>query len=219
MNTAEATRQIYWNISHVWVMYVLLLPVLIVAGYGIYRHVVRWRRGLPLARFDRPAERIKLVLKHALGQQRTARDGYAGLFHRLIVYGFIVLVIATTIVAIYADLGIHVMHGGLYLYFQSFVVDIFGVLVLVGTLMAALRRFVARPKNLVYTDEAAWILAAVFAIVATGFLLEGLRIAATNDPWAAWSPFGNLTARLLRPAMGADAMQQAHRVTWWFHLQ
>ncbi len=52
----------------------------------------------------------------------------------------------------------------------------------------------------------------------TGFLLEGWRIAATNDPWAAWSPFGNLTARLLRPAMGADAMQQAHRVTWWFHL-
>jgi len=218
MNTAEATRQIYWNISHVWVMYVLLLPVLVIAGYGIYRHVVLWRRGLPLARFDRPAERIKLVLKHALGQQRTARDSYAGLFHRFIFYGFIVLVIATTIVAIDADLGIHVMHGGLYLYFQSFVVDVFGVLVLVGTLMAALRRFVARPKNLIYTDEAAWILAAVFAIVVTGFLLEGLRIAATNDPWAAWSPFGNLTARLLRPAMGANAMQQAHRVTWWFHL-
>ena len=209
MNTTEATRQIYWNISHVGVMYVLLLPVLVVAGYGVYRHVMWWRQGLPLARFDRPAERIQLLLKQALGQQRTARDGYAGLFHRFIFYGFIVLAIATTIVALDADLGIHVMHGGLYLYFQSFVVDIFGILVLVGTLMAAVRRFLSRPKKLVYSDEAAWILVAVIVIVATGFLLEGLRIAATNDPWAAWSPFGNLTARLLRPAMGADAIRAA----------
>jgi hypothetical protein len=64
------------------------------------------------------------------------------------------------------------------------------------------------------TNEATWILVALFAIAATGFLLEGLRIAATNDPWAAWSPFGNFMARLLRPALGTDAMQQAHRVTW-----
>ena len=33
---------------------------------------------------------------------------------------------------------------------------------------------------------------AIFAILVTGFLIEGWRIAATNDPWAAWSPFGNL---------------------------
>ncbi len=141
MNTAEATRQIYWNISHVWLMYVLLLPVLVVAGYGIYRHVALWRHGLPLARFDRPAERIRLLLKHALAQQRTARDRYAGLFHRFIFYGFIVLVIATTVVALDADVGIHVMHGRSYLYFQSFIVDVFGVLVLVGTLMAAAPAF------------------------------------------------------------------------------
>jgi len=218
MNPTEATRQIYWNISHVWVMYVMLLPMLAVAGYGIYRHVTWWRNGLPLARFDRPVERIKLVLKHALWQERTARDSYAGLFHRFILFGFIVLGIATTIVAIDADLGIHVMRGGLYLYFQSLVVDVFGVLVLIGALMAAGRRFVAHPKELVYTDEAVWILVGVFVIVSTGFFLEGLRIAATNDPWAAWSPFGNLAARLLRPVMGTNAMQQAHRVTWWFHL-
>ena len=54
MNTAEATRQIYWNISHIWVMYLLLLPTAAVAGYGIYRHFGRWRRGLPAARFDPP---------------------------------------------------------------------------------------------------------------------------------------------------------------------
>src|SRR5215213_3463219 len=103
MNVAEATRQIYWNISNLWVMYALLVPTVAVAGYGIYRHLSRWRRGLPAARFDRPLERAMLVVKHALAQRRTARNRYAGLFHRLISYGFVVLTIATTVVALDAD--------------------------------------------------------------------------------------------------------------------
>ena len=132
MNPADATREIYWNISHIWVMYLLLLPTVAVAGYGIYRHLARWRRGLPAARFDRPGERLRLLVKHALAQRRTARNRYAGLFHRLISYGFIVLTIATTVVALDADVGTAIMRGNFYLYFQSFVVDLFGALVMIG---------------------------------------------------------------------------------------
>lgn len=218
MNSAEATRQIYWNISYVWVMYVLLVPVLVIFGYGVYRRIRCWRLGLPVSRFDRPAERIQLVIRHAIAQSRTAREGYAGLFHRFIFYGFVILAVATTIVALDADFGASIMHGRLYLYFQSFIVDVFGALVLIGVLMAGVQRFLTRPKRLVYTDEAGWILGAIFAIVATGFLLEGWRIVATNDPWAAWSPFGNLAARLFTPIMTTEAVRQAHRFTWWFHL-
>lgn len=214
-----ATRQIYWNISQVWVMYALLLPTAAVASYGIYRHLSRWRRGLPaVARFDHTAARIRLVLKHALAQRRTARNRYAGLFHRLITYGFIILTIATTVVALDADFGTAIMRGRFYLYFQSFVVDILGALVLVGTGMAAARRFLKRPKKLVYTEEAALILAVIFIIAATGFLVEGWRIVATNDPWGSWSPFGNLVARASRPLMSTEALQAAHRGVWWFHL-
>jgi Fe-S oxidoreductase len=218
MNTAEATRQIYWNISHIWVMYVLLLPTAVVAGYGIYRHFSRWRRGLPAARFDHPVERVQLVARHALAQGRTARNRYAGLFHRLITYGFIILTIATTVVALDADFGTTIMRGRFYLYFQSFVVDLFGALVMVGIGMAAARRYLKRPKNLVYTNEATLILAAIFLMCLQGFLIEGWRIAATNDPWGAWSPFGNLIARASRSMMSVKAMQWAHWGTWWFHL-
>ena len=216
---AEATRQIYWNISHVWVMYVLFLPTLVIGGYGIYRHVSRWRQGLSAAAcFDRPAKRMQRLFRHAILQAGTARDPYAGWFHRLIFYGFIVLVIATTVVALDADLGMHVMRGAFYLYFQSFIVDIFGVLVLVGVVMAVVRRWVARPKQLVYTSEATWILVAIFVIIVTGFFLEGWRIAATRDPWAAWSPVGNLAGRASAAFMSAGTMRLAHRVMWWFHL-
>lgn len=218
MNAAEATRRIYWNISHIWVMYVLLLPVLVLFGYGVYRRMRLWRMGLPAARFDRPLERIRLVLRHAVAQSRTAREGFTGLFHRFVFYGFVILTIATTIVALDADFGASIMHGRFYLYFQSFIVDVFGTLVLIGALMAGAQRFLMRPRRLVYTDEAAWILAAIFVIVVTGFLLEGWRIAATNDPWGPWSPFGNLVARLFIPIMTAEGMRQAHRFTWWFHL-
>ncbi len=218
MNPAEATRAIYWNVAHIWVMYVLLLPTALVAGYGIYRHISRWRRGLPAARFDRPAERIKLVLKHAVAQRRTARDRYAGLFHQFISYGFVVLTIATTVVALDADFGTAIMRGRFYLYFQSFIVDLFGALVMVGIVMAAARRYLKRPKKLVYTDEATLILVAIFLLCLQGFLVEGWRIAATNDPWGAWSPFGNMVARASHQLMSVEAMQRAHVGVWWFHL-
>lgn len=218
MNVAQATRPIYWNVSHIWLMYALLVPTIAVAAYGIYLRVRRWCRGAPLARFDRPVERVMLVVRHAIAQRLTARERYAGLFHRFITYGFVILTIATTLVAFDADLGTSILHGWFYLYFQSFTVDVFGALVLVGIAMAALRRWISHPAKLVYTDEAALILAAVLVIVATGFLLEGWRIAATNDPWGAWSPFGNLVARASRPLMSVAALQIAHRATWWFHL-
>jgi Fe-S oxidoreductase len=215
---AEATRQIYWNISHIWVMYVLLLPTLAVGGYGVYRHISRWRRGLPLARFDRPAQRLRLLFNHAQAQRRTAQERYPGLFHRLVFYGFIILTIATTVVALDADFGTRIMRGAFYLYFQSFTVDVFGALVMAGILMAAIRRYLIRPKQLLYTGESGLILLVIFVILATGFAIEGWRIAATNDPWGAWSPFGNLAARAFRPMMSVPEMRTAHRATWWFHM-
>jgi Fe-S oxidoreductase/nitrate reductase gamma subunit len=218
MNAADATREIYWNVTHVWVMYALLLPTAAAAGYGVYQHLSRWRRGRPAARFDRPAARLRLVLEHAVAQRRTARDSYAGLFHQFVSYGFVVLTIATTVVALDADFGTAIMRGRFYLYFQSFVVDLFGALVMVGVLLAAARRHFRRPEKLVYTREATLILAAVFVICLQGFLVEGWRIAATNDPWRAWSPFGNLVARASRPLMTDGQMRAAHLWMWWFHL-
>ena len=218
MNPAEPTRQIYWNISHIWVMYVLLLPTLAIAAYGVYRHVRSWRRGVPAARFDHPAARLNLVLKHAFAQRRTARNLYAGIFHQFISYGFVVLIIATTVVALDADFGTAIMRGKFYLYFQSFTVDLFGALVLLGVTMALGRRYLQRPRKLVYTNEASLILFTILVICLQGFLVEGWRLAATSDPWATWSPFGNLIARASGPLLSRAALGWVHWGTWWFHL-
>jgi Fe-S oxidoreductase len=213
----EATRPVLWNITDVWVMYALFVVSVVVAGYGVYTRVAVWRRGAPSNRFDRPAERLKALLEHALGQRRTVRERYAGFFHTFIYAGFIILTAATTVVMLDYDFGLSIMRGAFYLYFQSFIVDVFGALALIGVGIAAARRLVIKPAKLVYTDESLLILASIFLIALTGFLIEGWRIAATSDPWGAWSPFGLLVARASQSLMSVEAMKTAHLVTWWAH--
>ncbi len=209
---STATREIYWNISHTWVMYALLVPTMAIGAWGIWRRVRRWRSGLAASRFDRPAERTRRLLDHALAQRRNP------IFHRLLTWGFIILTIATIVVALDADFGTTIMRGAFYLYFQSLIVDVFGALVLVGIGIAAVRRYVKRPRKLVYTDEATLILLSIFVIALTGFLIEAWRIEATRDPWASWSPFGNLLGQGFATFMSVESMVVAHRVLWWLHL-
>ena len=136
MNPAEATRQIYWNISHIWLMYLCCYrrwpwPATVSIAISIAG------AGSTAARFDRPADASPAAAQtraraEAHGPQPVRRS-----FHRLITYGFIVLTIATMVVALDADFGTTIMRGNFYLYFQSFIVDIFGALVMVGVAMAA----------------------------------------------------------------------------------
>src|SRR5262245_6673912 len=142
----EATRPVLWNVTNVWVMYALFVVSVVVAGYGVYRRVAMCRRGRPANCFDRPVERLKALLRHGLGQRRTVREKYAGFFHTFIYTGFIILTAATTVVMLDYDFGLSIMRGAFYLYFQSFVVDVFGALALIGVGIAAARRLVIKPK-------------------------------------------------------------------------
>lgn len=211
------TREVLWNIGDAWMMYLMFATSLLIAGYGLYRRVSFWRRGLPAERFDRPKERLRLLLEYALGQRRTVREKSVAVFHTFLYTGFIVLTIATTVVMLHHDFGLPLMQGAFYLYFQSFVVDLFGGLVVAGAGIAIVRRMIVKPRKLVYTDEAELLLFAILLIAVTGFLLEGWRIAATNDPWGAWSPIGYLVALASKPLLGATALKIFHFVLWWSH--
>ncbi len=213
-----ATREVLWNIHQVWIMYALLVPTMAMAGYGLYRRVILWRRGASEPRFDQPVVRLTLLLKYGILQLRTWRKAYPGVFHAMIFWGMIVLFIATVVVLIDYDLGLPIMKGKFYLYFQSLFVDIFGLLAIIGVTMAAVRRWFVRPKQLVYTPEASALLILILAILVSGFLVEGWRIAATNDPWGAWSPVGKLVAMASLPVMSLDTLLVAHRTFWWTHL-
>ena len=214
----QPTREVYWNIDHVWVMYALLLPTLGIAGYGFYRRVNRWRIGLPARRFDRPLERIGRLMRMAVLQRPIWRWPLSGAFHAMLFWGFVTLAAATTVVMIHQDLRIPIMQGNFYLYFQSLFVDLMGALALIAVVVAGAQRWWMRPQRLVFTWEASLILVLVFVILASGFLLEGWRIAATGDPWGKWSPVGFEVGRVSLRLASVETLRGAHVVVWWGHL-
>ena len=132
---------------------------------------------------------------------------------------FFAELIATSMIAVQEWTGIHYLKGNLYLGY-SLLSDGFGLLGIVGILMALWRRLVVKPErmNSVLDDYLAlWLLLLVFV---QGFVVEGLRIAATelrqNPALAPWSP-GGYTVALTLQGLSVETLQFLHRINWWFH--
>ncbi len=225
------TREVYWNIHHVWVMYALLIPTLLIFGYGMYRRYRMWRRGRPSSeRWDDVIPRMKALLLDVLAHRRMLRETYSGLSHWALFWGFVILFIGTLVVMIHEDFHIRIMQGAFYLYFQSLALDLFGLMALLGICLLVAKRYVLRPARLhrnVPEREGAHrqrpgedvvLLLLIVLILITGFLIEGLRIAATQDPWGRWSPVGWLLAQAFQAHMEVATLRGVHRFLWWFHL-
>lgn len=218
------TREIYWNISGTFVMYLLLLPTVAVFAYGLWRRVRLWRIGKPDGRLDQIPRRLGLLFRHAVMQARLAQNPLAGFFHILFSWGFVLLFIGTLVVMIEADLRIPIMQGNFYLFFQSFTLDMVGALAMVGVATAWIRRSIFKPRALTAYQKAPsimddWVFLAHYLVIMwTGFFVEGIRIVVDQDPWGAWSPFGYLHGQMLASFMSVPAMLTLHKVLWWFHL-
>jgi ferredoxin len=206
------TREVFFNVRHVWVMYALFAVTLAIFFYGFYWHWRCWARGVPANRTDRPWQRLQGLLRQAAAHDRLLkRYRSAGLFHLLFFWGMVILTAGTTVVFIHNDLGIHIMQGAFYLYFQSLTLDVFGALFVVALLAALFHRYAARPSRLKPDKlQDGVLLFLLLIILITGFILEGARIQVTADPWGAWS--------LLARAFSTRALTQLHRFTWWFHM-
>src|SRR5574341_1214453 len=213
------TREIYWNIPGHIFLYILFFPFLVVFLYGIYQQVRRLLMGQSATVLDHLWDRLKGFAAHAVLQRRIARDAISGLLHLSMSWGFVILFIATCLVALQDYLGIPTLRGPFYLYFMSLTVDLFGLAAIGGVLMALARRYGMQPDRLLQprlAESYGILLGLLLIIMVTGFLIEGLRIAATADPWGRWSPGGWLASTLFR---GTDQAQQVflHRVLWWSH--
>ena len=212
-------REIYWNIPGHLFLYLLFFPFLVVWIYGIYRHTRMILSGDPAAVLGSLWDRLKSVVEDAVLQRRIAKDPLSGLLHRSISWGCVILFIATCLVALQDYFGIPTLRGQFYLYFMSLTVDLFGLTAITGVLIALARRYGLRPDRLLLprlAESYGVLLTLLLIILVTGFLIEGLRIAATADPWGHWSPGGWLASALFR---GTEQAQQVvlHQVLWWFH--
>ncbi len=233
-------REIFWNIDYGWIVYVLGAIAVAALIYAFYRRYSLWRLGGPDSRFSEFGRRTWVFLVTALvdgiihrkffgifdnlSRRRASladlrpRELYAGLIHFLIFAGTGVLLIGTALDVI-SHYFIDFMHGGFYLGY-SVVTDAGGIAAIIGVILAMVRRYGQRPDRLDNRSDDMVALLLILVVIVTGFIVEGLRIAATElktEPgWAPWSPGGYVVA-LAVSGLAESTLLTWHRVWWWLH--
>jgi Fe-S oxidoreductase len=224
--SGDATREVLFNVGHWlrWFLYAITAVLFVVIALGPLRRSELWRIGRPEPRWDHIGARLKVFLFYGVGQGRLPNDLYAGVMHLFIFWGWLVLFIGTLVISIHADV-VYFLQGRVYLAYSA-ILDLFGLVALVGLVMALARR-ATRPQRLrlgsLWDDGV--LLWLMVSIVVTGFLVEAMRIGGNelagaafqahgaaflddfgiahhdqeivaNPDWAPWSPIGYGLAKL-----------------------
>ena len=168
---------------------------------------------------------IRNVAVNVFMQRRVWGRGLASFAHVLLFSGFVVLSIGTTLIAIEHVLAgllgrpahTPVFHFGVYYAIFEFTMDTFGIAFLIG-----IGYFAHRRRNLptsVSHDKLDWVvLASLFAIGVSGYVVEGLRIVHESPHMPAVSPIGWGFAKAVE-ACGLDieSASSLHFLLWWIH--
>ena len=231
-------RPDFWNIGYPLLGTIVYLAFPIALGaiaYSLRRRVQMWRTGATMPDLGPTGPRLaafaKLAAFDLFAHRKFVRhELYPGLMHLAVFWGFLILFIATTLLAVefnldeYANWSLPTTGWRVQ---TSFVWDLGGLLATIGVSMAAYRRLVARPGRQNTFLDYGYMLGLLALLIFTGFTVEGLRLAATElnpasslyDPsQAGWSPIGWVFAKVLsglgiRPA----AMETVHTDMWWSH--
>ena len=231
----NATREIYWNVGHgvLLPMYLLAAIAFAILAWGYWRRFRIWRQGKALDRFDRPTQRAGRFLAEAFSQFKVLRVKDGGIYHSCFFWGFLLLFIGTLLVMAQADFtdllwGLKFLQGTFYKGFKL-TLDVAGIVALLMLAGLIFRRFVIRPKGLEIVRDDYLVLPLLLVILINGFLLEGIRLAATEfhadwlqqhaiDPNLKYfSPVGRLLAVLLS-GISPDTLNVVHKALWWTHL-
>jgi len=237
----EPAREILWNIPYGEILYILAVIVVAFMAYYVIRRYKIWRLGKPEPRLqEKQPNRWSTFIKTAivdgiihrkfigvadnLGHRPMRfkdllpREFYPGVMHFLIAIGCILLLIGTAM-----DVISHYIYDfilGDFYFAHSLFVDIGGIMALIGVIMAFIRRYGQRPERLDNKTGDLMALLAIILIVVTGFVVEGLRVAANeiveHAAWSHWSPGGYLLATLFSN-FSHDSLLIAHRTMWWIH--
>jgi Fe-S oxidoreductase len=228
------TRPTFWRVGDVGkaVFYYLAALAILVFLYGVYERVSRYAQGSddPFERLDDLPGRTLAAARLALSNRKQLdRDTVAGVMHAFVVWGFLTLLVGTTVLGIDMDLyrpltGESFFVGRFYLSY-SFVMDAMGLLFVVGVGVALWRRYGRRLDRLHdrhTSREDDLFLGALFVLGVGGYLTEGVRILGTSAvrdvsfetvSFVGWSVKELLVAAGMTPAMAAGA----YPFVWWSH--
>jgi Fe-S oxidoreductase/nitrate reductase gamma subunit len=203
-------------------MYLLAAIAVAFWAFSIYRRYKLWRLGKPDDCTKDVGKRIPVFIRTTivdiLAHRRFLREPYPGIMHLVLFWGFIILLLASAVDAVTYYSNLH-LTGAPYLWF-SLISDMGGILVLIGVVMAAYRRYILKPKRLNTLLDDGIVTGLFVVILITGYMVEGLRQAATeltpHPDWAVWSPGGLVFANAFA-GMNHNSLLFWHRFLWWFH--
>ncbi len=227
----QATRPTFWLIGPTGKALFYYLAAVAIAVFLVrtYRRVTQYTQGrsVDYQRLDDLPRRVVDAGATALSN-RTLLSGdlVGGVMHAMIMWGFLALLAATTILGIDMDLyrpltGESFFVGDFYLSY-SLIVDAMGLVFVVGLGVAIYRRYVARRDRLWgrhtgrEDDLFLWTL---FLLGVGGYLTEGVRILGQSFPsfetvsFVGWGLAHALRAVGLTPEL-ARALYPA---VWWSH--
>ena len=243
LQTNEPTRETYWGITSTEyaIFYLLAAITIVVFTFGLYRRFDRYRQGDADAfdRLDGLTRRVVGAAKIVLSNEKQFdRDLYGGLMHAFILWGFLTLLIATTILFVDGYFwepvaGDSFWLGDFYLSYQ-FVVDAMGLLFVVGVGMAIYRRYWVGNRRLWgkhTASEDAIFIWTLFFLGVGGFLLEGLRIYSMGMPDFERVSFVGYAIAMVFDALGLSTLgpteaglnggglnaENLHWLAWWSH--
>ncbi len=224
---SEITRESFFNIGGPhgfmrWGIYIFMFIAFFYLAYTIVQRVRIWRQGKGELRTDYPEKRIVAVFKYVILQAKIFKESYAGIMHASFFFGFAVLFVVTMILMAqddFTELFFHYrfIQGNFYLIW-SLVGDLFGLVVLLGLIMATYRRYKAKPSRLDTKPIDTFAVVLIFVIIITGFTSEAMRIAISDFPkWEVWSPVGYVLA-LPFSLFGETSLRVMHQFSWWIHM-
>jgi Fe-S oxidoreductase/nitrate reductase gamma subunit len=230
------TRPTFWRIGHIGeaIFYFLSLLAIILFAYGVYQRFTRYSRGQDdwFERLDDLPERTVTAARIVFSNKKLYdRDTVGGLMHTFIMWGFLTLLIGTTILAI--DIDIYrkatallgekqsFFVGDFYLAY-SLVMDAMGLLFVVGLGIAVYRRYIARKERILGPNtglEDDLLLLSLFYLGVGGYFTEGVRILASGFPsFETVSFVGYSVALLLRTGgLGQETALTLYPWAWWAH--
>jgi len=229
-----ATRPTFWQISPLGkaIFYYLSAVAILVFLVGVYRRFARYARASedPFPRLDDLPGRVLTAAGIVLSNQKQFdRDWVAGLWHSFVFWGFLTLLIGTTILGIDMDFyrpltGESFFVGDFYLSY-SFVMDLMGLLFVVGLGIAIWRRYGVRMDRLWgrHTDSSDHLLVwSLFLLGVGGYLTEGIRILGTSavrDVSFETVSFVGWTVARAFEGVGVtpELATAAYPVVWWSH--
>ncbi len=223
----ELSREIYWNVGHgvttLLPMYLLTFASIAVLVSAFMKRIKVYKQGQSVDRLDQRPLRIGNMVRNMLLQSKVLRVKGPGLAHGLFFWGFFLLFIGTCLIVVQADFtdllfGVKFLKGNFYLLF-SIVLDIAGLVAIVMLGGLLVRRYIVRPEGLETVKDDAIMHGLLLAILISGFVIEGARMAVTEmgTPLAIWSPVGLMFAKGMA-GMSESSLRSLHSLTWWFHL-